>query len=430
MKSTFFILLALGVFKASPKPKKYLIETVAENVEALGALKSSSKPKIYLVETVDESVEAGISEERNSTDYQGEFLVAEEGQECSSEDNGPLVIVFCEQDLSCVHKNGEPIKTCQRPTRKVRRLTTSRNLQHSHMHVTDDSNLKTEEMRDLDASKGQDTDHSSFESETPADDEVVTVTAKFWYVSDFKSNATDHADSYVTAMNNALENSQIPILYKRWGSIQKLPRSHAEMLAMTRGQSKWHKFNDWFVNSLGRDVESHRFLKQSADHIVLMHNRDGIEVGDAMGACTQYGPDSGHLDGEFDGEYNTVLIGSGGGSADSSVKLFVHEAGHCLGISSHTGYCLPGTGTRRGDATATIMTISNDGSCFPCCGGASEWILHFSNPDVSYEGIPTGDARSNNAKKITENRVRTSQAGDECWDGFPEDATGKMRKLC
>ena len=71
MKSTFFVLLALGVFKASPKPKKYLIETVAENVEALGALKSSSKPKIYLVETVDESVEAGISEERNSTDYQG-----------------------------------------------------------------------------------------------------------------------------------------------------------------------------------------------------------------------------------------------------------------------------------------------------------------------------------------------------------------------
>ena len=38
--------------------------------------------------------------------------------------------------------------------------------------------------------------------------------------------------------------------------------------------------------------------------------------------------------------------------------------------------------------------------------------------------------RSNNAKKITENRVKTSQAGDECWDGFPDEATGKMRKLC
>merc|ERR550519_2297875 len=263
----------------------------------------------------------------------------------------------------------------------------------------------------------------------PAGDEVVTVTAKFWYVSEFKSNATEHADTYVTGMNKAFENSRIPILYKRWGSVQKLPGSHAEMLATTWGQNNWHKFNDWFVNSLGRDSESHRLLKQSADHIVLMHNEDGMQMGDAQGACTQYGPESKYY-GEFDGEYNTVLIGSGGGSAESSVPLFAHEAGHCLGIPSHEGYCLPGTGTRRGDATATIMTISDDGSCNPCCGGAGEWILHFSNPDVSYEGIPTGTARNNNAKKITENRVKTSQAGDECWDGFPDEATGKMRKLC
>ena len=45
--------------------------------------------------------------------------------------------------------------------------------------------------------------------------DVVTVTAKFWYVSDFGSNATEYADGYVRSVNCALRNSRIPVRYKR-----------------------------------------------------------------------------------------------------------------------------------------------------------------------------------------------------------------------
>jgi len=251
----------------------------------------------------------------------------------------------------------------------------------------------------------------------PAGDEVVTVTAKFWYVSDFKSNATEHADSYVKTMNTVLENSRIPILYKRWGSVQKLPRSHAEMLADTKFESSDYKFNRWFINSLGKDLKSHQFLKQSADHIVLLHNMD-IPLGSNMGACAMW--DEGDVvDGEFDGTYRTLLVASGGHWMPND-KLYAHEAGHCLGSPGHGGAsCV-------GNQHTTLMKM---GCSEGCCGGYSKWILHYSNPDVNYQGYPTGSAENNNAKRITEARVEYSQAGDECWDGFPDD-NRKMTKLC
>ena len=45
----------------------------------------------------------------------------------------------------------------------------------------------------------------------------MTITAKFWHISDFLGDPTAHAASYVAAMNEALDNSRIPIVYKRWG---------------------------------------------------------------------------------------------------------------------------------------------------------------------------------------------------------------------
>ena len=122
---------------------------------------------------------------------------------------------------------------------------------------------------------------------------------------------------------------------------------------------------------------------------------------------------------------------------------FVHEAGHCLGafhdrytsmgqgvISSidddeyyNYGYCLPG------NKYATVM--SYEYNCPTSAAGDDvEEILYFSNPDVSFEGVPTGDSLNNNAKAIRETRDETSQYGTNCYDGFPEPGSAMGEKVC
>jgi len=492
MKSTLCVLIVLGVFNlASTKPKIYLIETVDKNGEAgtfgelynadkgtdylheiklqasksmlmsprwPGAREETLQPKIALKTTFrDESNNRNMNnlnmdqgeEEYAVEEYRGErgpgSFPGKEGEEkvCSRS-------VECGPGLACAPwKNTKNIKTCQTDS------TIGQDTDNSEKAIadvgvdvwpwtayrdteTDACFVFTKHMKcflkeDLketgpgpDSCSGQDADNSNFET-----GDVVTVTAKFWYVSDFESNATEYADGYVRSVNCALRNSRIPVRYKRWGSVQRLPRSHTEMIEETRGESSTYKFNNWFINSLGTDLESHQTLKQSADHIVLMHNE--IEVGNA-GACLGYGPDSKSIDGEFDGTYSTLLIGSGGGWGFGAYeKTFIHEVGHCLGVSNHNGTCLLGAG-ENGKPMATLMMFARNFKedlqmCVPCCGGGNEWIFHFSNPDVFYKGIPTGSERNNNAKVITEESVKISQHGDECWDGFP-DENGNMKKLC
>merc|ERR1712106_790891 len=64
-----------------------------------------------------------------------------------------------------------------------------------------------------------------------------------------------------------------------------------------------------------------------------------------------------------------------------------------------------------------------------CPGPTRSRILHFSNPDVTYEGIATGDAENNNARAIMEDRDRTSKYGSNCYDGNP-DEDGHMENMC
>ena len=91
-------------------------------------------------------------------------------------------------------------------------------------------------------------------------EEVVFITAKFWYVSDFHGNnyiqyfsgggrwndtipqtikkswkkdtphnrAQSIANKYVRYMNLALENSKIPIRYMQWGSVQDIGNTEQE----------------------------------------------------------------------------------------------------------------------------------------------------------------------------------------------------------
>ena len=79
---------------------------------------------------------------------------------------------------------------------------------------------------------------------------IVTVTAKIWYVSDFtggnnfpqsvidtfdgEDTAQKRAEAIVKSnldyMNFALANSEIPMRYIAWGSIQNINKTEAEMI--------------------------------------------------------------------------------------------------------------------------------------------------------------------------------------------------------
>ena len=54
---------------------------------------------------------------------------------------------------------------------------------------------------------------------------------------------------------------------------------------------------------------------------------------------------------------------------------------------------------------------------------------HFSNPNVCYEDVATGDANNNNAAYITTNRFKSRDLGTNCLDGKP-DENWKFGKYC
>lgn len=93
--------------------------------------------------------------------------------------------------------------------------------------------------------------------------------------------------------------------------------------------------------------------------------------------------------------------------------LFSHEAGHCLGAMHYRAYCPPGS------EWETIETPS----CGPTpSGGYREKEPFYSNPNVMYEGLPTGTESNNNAKAMTERRFQNAAAGTNCLDGNPNEA--------
>ena len=48
-------------------------------------------------------------------------------------------------------------------------------------------------------------------------------------------------------------------------------------------------------------------------------------------------------------------------------------------------------------------------------------VPYFSNPDIIYEGVPTGDDQNNNAKRMREMRFEYRDAGSNCLDGKPDE---------
>eukprot|EP00397_Hematodinium_sp_SG-2012_P036388 GEMP01039278.1.p1 GENE.GEMP01039278.1~~GEMP01039278.1.p1 ORF type:complete len:571 (-),score=97.91 GEMP01039278.1:50-1762(-) len=238
----------------------------------------------------------------------------------------------------------------------------------------------------------------------------VTVTAKFWYVEDYDTRGAADVDSvvrtYVDATNEALTNSKIPMTYKQWGTVEKLPKRAQEF---ERAELPNTLFVNTFCGRSACTVGARRLLKQSADVVVLLVNELKGNLG---GKCAKFWPP---MVG-FDGIYPTVLV------AGNAPDTFVHEAGHCLGAQhnretfrlppedTNVGYCLPNT------LFATIMAYES--TC-----PAHTWktrvtrIRYFSNPDVLYNGVPTGDARSNNAAAMIKYRKGSRDTGNNCVDG-------------
>ena len=46
---------------------------------------------------------------------------------------------------------------------------------------------------------------------------------------------------------------------------------------------------------------------------------------------------------------------------------------------------------------------------------------YFSNPDVNFEGVPTGDSQNNNAGRMRKMRFEYRDAGSNCLNGKPDD---------
>jgi hypothetical protein len=83
----------------------------------------------------------------------------------------------------------------------------------------------------------------------------VTVTAKFWYVSDFNGGDADYlANSYAEEKNLALARSNIPVTYIRWG----LPKTQGKI--DTKGPSHWDQHEN-FLNSFGDSYEETQYIK-------------------------------------------------------------------------------------------------------------------------------------------------------------------------
>ena len=56
------------------------------------------------------------------------------------------------------------------------------------------------------------------------------------------------------------------------------------------------------------------------------------------------------------------------------------------------------------------------------CSGNRGKVPYFSNQNVEYNGIATGDAENDNAHYVIEQRFDSRDAGTNCLDGKPDDA--------
>ena len=167
----------------------------------------------------------------------------------------------------------------------------------------------------------EETDRQSDDFYYCDDGKEVTMTAKFWYVNDFEGgqeNAEAIVEKFVATTNEALSNSKVPIKYQKWGSVQQHPLTNGELSGQY--QIDGTESNELFVKSMGENLEDMEYLKQTADHMVLLYNTLGSEPNRCWGFY--------YNDEWWNGNpFRTIIVT---GTMDND-ETFAHEAGHCMG---------------------------------------------------------------------------------------------------
>ena len=100
----------------------------------------------------------------------------------------------------------------------------------------------------------------------------------------------------------------------------------------------------------------------------------------------------------------------------SAVYAFTHEVGHLFGcLHDRAQYMLEGTemvGNETGYGYLVEGTRYYTTMAYPTQSN-NVLIPYFSSKDLTYEGLPIGDAENDNRAKLIQNRFLLSQVGDE-----------------
>jgi hypothetical protein len=224
------------------------------------------------------------------------------------------------------------------------------------------------------------------------DTTVVEVSVTVYYTADFKRQ-TDDVEAFVAQAiaqaNAGYMNSNIPMRLKLHCLI---PSSVADGL-----EASWSLPR--FTRSMGRD--NYNLLRRSADTTVLL-----VSWFEGGGCGVS--------------EINQISSGK----TIAVVRKFCvrqysfgHEIGHGFGLNHDRG------DTRYSSTPYAFGYIIKKGTYSPYKTGYrtimaynqfnEKRINYYSNPSVSFEGLPTGTADTDNARVLKDNRFAAANIGDE-----------------
>ena len=239
---------------------------------------------------------------------------------------------------------------------------------------------------------------------------MVHVSTMIYFTREFKDAVTDpiiYVEKLVEESNKVFENSEVPLRLQVY-CIQELDigenqdpekRGKEFRFAMTKPSARYAEANEWTREEFMLAQEP---LLNSADTAILM-TATAANCGKTGGAAS-LGPSQ--ITGVPPTAWATV-----GATWGSGVEMFTHEVGHLFGclhnretmvgdLSNDTGYGYLVNGTKY----RTTMAYPTDSNI---------WIPYFSSKDLTYEGVPIGDADNDNRAKLIQNRFLVSQVGDE-----------------
>ena len=214
---------------------------------------------------------------------------------------------------------------------------------------------------------------------------TATVSIIVYYTPEFREATADiqgFVNQVIAETNQGYANSQIPLV----AEVFCIKEAHVRDIPHNGLQVLWN-----FSRMLG----TVRALRNSADIAILLVSRANI-----CGVAP--------LIHSIPSRKNYALVAKG---CALGYYTFGHEIGHLFGgahnreVHSFNAAFLYGHGHHIQNGYRSIMAYSNPSHRIR--------INHYSNPDVSFEGNPTGTWKSNNAKVIIDNRFAMAASGGE-----------------